>query len=75
MTQSPLQELRAKPIYGNAYMDGPALLMANHIIRDQSLALADRLEALTILDRIVGNSVQPLYSMENIQAYTKECQQ
>lgn len=70
---TPLQELQAMPIIGNAYHDRPRFNAADAIIRDESATLEDRLAALHEIDRTMGTEGEEPLTEEALVDYVAFC--
>jgi hypothetical protein len=51
-----IDDLRAMPIYGNAFSDRDLFALAHQIAADESLPIADRYAALLVMDRAMGET-------------------
>ncbi|MBD3675612.1 MAG: hypothetical protein HUJ26_19035 [Planctomycetaceae bacterium] len=74
MTNHRLLVLKDKIIHGNAHDDAETLALADDLIRDETLEVWERLEALTVYDRIIGEP-KPLYMESDLQSYLVEVDQ
>lgn len=69
---TPLDKLKAMPIYGDAHSDRPRFDAANEIIHDTTATLEDRLAALNEIDRTMGIEGQDPINEQALADYIAE---